>query len=187
MFIKQVHWWGWALAFLFLPNLGFGQVHNTAHMLQRSYMSLGASPAVFMDDGVNDIAVFTYFGYGFSDRMNLNVRAGFFENSNYLGANLEWLIRSESPAVTLSTGGHYVDDPGIDVTLNSTFQVARSLDLYAGLDTDLILDDDPDLPAWIFLGGSYHLLDQVDIMAEFNFGIFEIAPHILAAGFVFTF
>ena len=172
---------------LAVPQFVVAQVFNTSHSIQRASFALSASPTVFMDDGVNEIAMFVYGGYGIGRGIDLHVRAGFFETSNYIGANLEWTVRRTSPFVSLSAGAHYVDDPAVDGTLNLTFPTRRGIEFYLGLDADLILDDDPDLPAWVFFGGAYNLINQIDIIAEFNYGIFEIAPHILATGFVFYF
>ncbi len=173
-------------SFLFL-NPANAQVFNTAQSLQRGSISLTASPTVFMKDGFNTIALFTYGTYGIGNGVDLNVKAGFFEDTNYFGASLEWSIRRTVPYVSLTTGGHTVDDFGLDATLNVTYPTQNGFDIYGGLDTDLILDDDPDLPAWVFLGATYHLQSQLDVMVEGNIGLFEIAPHILAAGFVFYF
>lgn len=173
-------------SFQFL-NLANAQVFNSAQSLQRGSISLTASPTVFMKDGFNTIALFTYGTYGIGNGVDLNVKAGFFEDTNYFGASLEWSLRRTIPYVSLTTGGHSVDDFALDATLNVTYPTRSGFDIHGGLDTDLILDDDPDLPAWIFLGVAYHLQSQLDVMVEGNLGLFEIAPHILAAGFVFYF
>lgn len=175
------------LCSLFMVAPATAQVFNAAQSLQRGSMSLSVSPTVYMKDGFNTIAVFTYGTYGIGNGVDLNVRAGFFEDTNYFGAALEWSIRPNVPYVSLTTGAHVVDDPALDATLNITYPTKNGFDIYGGLDTDLILDDDPDLPAWAFLGVSYHLQSQLDIMVEGNLGLFEIAPHILATGFVFYF
>ena len=172
---------------LFLPDFAAAQVFNTSNSLQRGSFAISASPVVQMKDGSNVLAMYVYGSYGIGRGIDLHVKTGFFEGDNYVGGNLEWTIRRTSPFISLSAGAQYVTDPGVDGTLNLTFPMQNGFEIYLGLDTDLILDDDPDLPAWVFLGGAYNLINQVDIMAEFNYGIFEIAPHILAAGFVFYF
>lgn len=163
------------------------QVFKTAVTLPKSDFAISGAPTVFMDDGTNEIALFVYGQYGLGANTNVRVRAGFFEDSNYIGGNFEWVISRGSPTVSFSLGGHYKDDPAGDLTLNLSVPLNPNLDLYGGFDTDLIVDDDPDLPMWIFLGTSYHLIDNVDILFEFNYGFVEIAPEILAAGFVFYF
>ncbi len=181
------------LAYLFLliglalPLEGYGQVVKKASTIARGDFALSASPAVYMDGGTNDIGLFLYGLYGLGNNTNVRVRAGFFEADNYIGGNLEWTMRRRSPAFTFSLGGHYVNDPAVDVTFNLSVELNDMLDLYGGLDTDLILDDDPDLPIWTFIGLSYSVRDHVDVMIEFNAGIVEIAPHILSSGFVFYF
>ncbi len=149
--------------------------------------TLSGSPTVYIDGGTNEIALFVYGLYGLSGTTNLRVRAGFFESNNYIGGNFEWAIRRGGPAVTFSAGGHYHNDPAADATLNLSGAVRKNLSLYGGLDADLIFDDDPDLPLWAFLGFSIDLLDHFDIVMEFNYGLVEVAPHVLASGFVFYF
>ena len=178
---------GLSLVLLF-PKISAAQVLNTAQSIQGGSFTMSASPAVYMKDGANELALFVYGGYGLAGGLDLHVRAGFFETSNYVGGALEWTLkRREAPYISILAGAHRRDDPGFDGTMNLTFQTKRGFEWYLGLDTELILDDDPDLPAWIFVGLNHNLIDQVDLMAEFNYGIFEIAPHILAAGFIFYF
>ena len=174
------------LGFVF-PINGYAQVLKKAETLPRGNFAISGSPTVFMDGNTNDIALFLYGMYGLGANTNLRVRAGFFEADNYIGGNLEWTIRRRTPSFTFSLGGHYQTDPGLDATFNFSTPLNKNFDIYGGLDTDLILDDDPDLPIWVLLGFSYNLLNHVDILAEFNYGIVEIAPHILATGFVFYF
>ena len=169
-----------------LPRDGFSQVLKKAETLSRGDLAISGSPTVFIDDN-NDIALFLYGLYGLGNNANLRVRAGFFESSNYIGGNFEWTIRRRTPSFTFSLGGHYQNDPALDATFNFSNPLNKNFDIYGGLDVDLILDDDPDLPLWVFLGLSYNLLNHVDIVAEFNYGFVEISPHILATGFVFYF
>ena len=181
------------LAYLFLllgfalPMEGYGQVLKKASTIPRANFAISAAPAVYMDGGTNDIGLFLYGLYGIGSNTNLRVRAGFFEADNYIGGNFEWTMRRSGPAFTFSLGGHYVNDPAVDVTFNLSGALGNNVDLYGGIDTDLILDDDPDLPIWAFIGVSYSVLDHVDVLLEFNAGIVEIAPHILSSGFVFYF
>ena len=181
------------LAYLFLaialvfPLSAQAQVMKIASTISARAFSFTASPTVYMDDGTNEIALFLYGQYGLSNTTNVRARVGFFETENYVGGNFEWLISRRTPMVTLSAGGHYVKDPAADVTLNLGASLDRHLSIYGGFDADLIFDDDPDLPLWIFLGLSYDKLDRVDVLIEFNYGIVEIAAHGLASGFVFYF
>ncbi|MEM8485050.1 MAG: hypothetical protein AAF564_05850 [Bacteroidota bacterium] len=175
------------LAAFVLPQEGHGQVLKKASTIPGGDFALSAAPAVYMDGGTNDIGLFLYGQYGLGSNTNFRVRAGFFEADNYIGGNFEWTLRRSGPSFTFSLGGHYVNDPAADVTFNLTVPLNKNVDLYGGLDADLIVDDDPDLPLWTFLGFSYSVLDHVDVLLEFNAGIVEIAPHILSSGFVFYF
>jgi len=175
-----------AATFVFPPG-AHAQVMKTAVTLPRGDLSIGGAPTVFIDGAVNEIALFVYGQYGLGNSTNLRVRAGFYETTNYIGGNFEWVFSRASPAVSFSLGGHYQQDPGADATLNFSGALSRYLHLYGGIDADLIVDDDPDLPLWAFLGTSYQLLDRVDIMVEFNYGFVEVAPHVVAGGFVFYF
>lgn len=181
------------LAYLFLaiglvfPLSAHAQVMKTASTIPARAFAFSAAPTVYMDGGTNEIALFLFGQYGLSNTTNLRARVGFFETENYVGGNFEWTMRSRTPMVTFSAGGHYVTDPAADVTLNLSAPLDRHLHIYGGLDADLIFDDDPDLPLWVFLGLSYDVLNRVDVLIEFNYGFVEIAPHGLASGFVFYF
>jgi hypothetical protein len=166
-------------------QIAAAQVFNTPQSLQRGSLSLSGSPTVFMDDGANELALFVYGTYGLSNGIDFRVTAGFFETTNYIGGALEWAIRRTAPYISITTGLHRVEDPALDGALNISFPTQNGPEFYAGLDADLVLDDDPDLPAWAFLGVSYPFLDRVDMLLEMNLGLFEIAPHVLAVGFVF--
>lgn len=160
---------------------------KTSHLIPKGKFAINASPVAYMDEGANELAFFVRGLYGLGKNTNFRVTAGFFETDNYIGGNLEWPIVKKKTQVSLSLGGHYVNDPAVDLTLNLSTPLSRYVTLYTGVDTDLIMDDDPDLPIWGFLGLSYKVINQVDVMVEFNVGTVEIAPHVLASGFVFYF
>ena len=172
--------------FLF-PKAGSAQVMKNAELLTRGNLAISAAPAVFFTPDGNDIALFVYGLYGLGPNSNVRFRAGFFEGDNYIGGNVEWAMRRGSPQVSLALGGHYTTDLGFDATLNLSYPLSPLFDLYGGFDIDLFLDDDPDLPIYGFLGIAYELMQTVDIVTEFNFGLVEVSPDILSAGFIFYF
>ena len=179
---------GLSLVLLF-STISSAQVLNTAESLQGGSLALSASPAVYMKDGANELALFVYGGYGLAGGLDLHVRAGFFETSNYVGGALEWTLkRRNSPFLSILAGAHRRrrswlrrhDEPDLPNSKRLRMVTSDWIPI-------LILDDDPDLPAWVFVGVNHNLIDHIDLLAEFNYGIFEIAPHILTAGFIFYF
>ncbi|MEZ4699813.1 MAG: hypothetical protein R2834_05755 [Rhodothermales bacterium] len=163
------------------------QVLNSARSLPGRTFVLAGAPVVFNNDGANALAMFVMGRYGVGTGLDFEARAGFFEDGTLVGGSVELGLRPGPPYVSLMTGLHVQNDLAFDGGLNIAYPLSETLDLYGGIDFDLIFDDDPDLPTWANLGIDVMFIEQVHFLAEFNLGVNEISPNIWGASFVFHF
>jgi hypothetical protein len=163
------------------------QVFNSARSLPARTFVLTGAPVVFNNEGMNELALFAMGRYGVGNGLDFEFRAGFFEESTYVGGSIELGLRAAAPFVSLMTGLHVQDALGFDGGLNIAYPISETLDVYGGLDFDLVFDEDPDLPTWLNLGVDVMFIEQIHFLAEFNLGLNEISPNIWGAGFVFHF
>ncbi len=176
-----------ALPFILAAQPVQAQVFNSARSLPAGAVALIGAPVVFNEGDINDIALFAIGRYGVGNGLDLEARAGFFENDTYVGGSVELGLRGAPPYIAMMTGVHVMGDLGFDGGLNIAYPLSPTFDLYGGLDFDLIFDEDPDLPSWANLGIDVTFVEQIHFMAEFNIGINEISPNIWGAAFVFHF
>ena len=164
------------------------QIMQDARSLEQGALSFHLAGAVFAFDGVSTLTGHARVRYGLSERIDLTLRAGISEvEDTYGGAQLDILMRDEPPFVSLSAGGHFQKDPAVDGTLNATWPLPNNIHIYSGVDFDLVFDDDPDLPAWAFLGTLLPIRRSIDINLEIAVGLVPIASEVFTAGFVFSF
>lgn len=169
--------------FFLIPfHSSIAQVLQLPDLVEPGSQVVTLGPSIAIEDNQNDIGILVSAARGLGERLDVRFKFILLEESYYYGGDIELLLKSESPAVSVTAGGHYVDDPAVDATIKAAFPLIGIFDVYIGADTDLILDDNPDLPIWAFAGFNLNLTDQIDILVEFNFGTVEVAPHIMAAG-----
>ncbi len=164
-----------------------GQVLSSARSLPARTFVLSGAPVVFNNDGVNSLGLFVMGRYGTGNGLDVEFRSGFFEEATYVGGNIKLGLRPAAPFVSLMAGLHVMNDLGFDGGLSVAYPLSETLDLYGGIDFDLIFDDDPDLPTWVNLGVDLMFIEQIHFLAEFNLGANDISPNIWGASFVFHF
>lgn len=165
------------------------QVFNTARTLKQGRASIGVNPAMYAYSGENEIAVFFRGGYGINNHVDiaLNLGINYFDET-YLGADVEWLIFGNSSAAFSLTGGiHTANDVGLDGTANLTFKLANAVNLFTGLDMDIVLADESALPMWFFIGIDAALQRNFTLLFETGIGINENPPTIISLGFAYSF
>lgn len=170
-------------------SISYSQVFNTAAVLDKGSASLGINPIMFAESGNNEFAVFFRAGYGLVNRVDvsLNVGINYFDET-YIGADVEWLVfGNSSTGFSLAGGMHTADEVGIDATANLTFGLAKSVFLYTGLDMDVILADDADLPIWFFIGLDAALQRNLSLILETGVGISDDPPTIVSVGLSYIF
>lgn len=169
-----------------LPLFAFGQIFNTATILKPGKFSLGIEPAV-VD---KDLALFLHGGVGLTRNVDLSIKYGFMRYTDYFGADLEWKLMSGKPSISLTTGGHVMDDFGLDAALNISFPIGSTASLYSGLDTDINFYKQPtgtQLLAWIPVGVQIYLKPKMAFMLEAEIPINDYAYTFFGGGLSFYF
>ena len=106
------------IAFFLMTHL-FGQVFNTASTLKKGKFALGLNPAYYDDN----MGLFLHGNAGIVTGIDLAVKYGFLDGSDYIGADLEWALLKSKPDVSITTGAHVMDDFALDLSANLSFPV----------------------------------------------------------------
>ena len=161
------------------------QVFGTAQTLKSGTFSIGVNPLIY-DLGENEEALFAHVGLGLSPGFDLGFKIGLGLEETYFGLDLEWVLRRISPYISLSVGAHSWGDIGIDGTFNLTIPISRQVDLYTGLDLDVVFaDDDTLIPIWIPVGIDVALRKKMSLIIEIEIKANEEAYNIFGAGLNF--
>ena len=175
-------------------------VMESAETIQRGNFKLVGYPVLVLGEGDADNALggVVRGGYGFTDRLDLEVGAAFYEDLTYLGANAEyWLLRAApgTPALNLSVrGGLHLaqadgdDATGLDLAALTSFRLTPRAELLAALDYTHTLRDEPlDDVGTLYLapGLEYGISRNLDLLAELGLALDDDAPNYLSAGLAF--
>jgi hypothetical protein len=169
-----------------LPLFAFSQVFNTASTLKPGNFSLGFEPVVIRQD----LGLFVHGGVGLTSGVDLGMKYGFLNGTDYFGADLEWRLLGGKPNISLTTGGHVMGDMGLDLALNISFPIARSASLYSGVDTDINFYKEPvgtQFLAWIPVGVQIYLKPKMAFMLEAEIPIKDNTNSIFGGGLSFYF
>ena len=159
------------------------QVFGTAQTLKNGKWSLGVNPVMY-DLGDDEMGIFGHLGLGLKPGMDLGFKLGLgLLDETYFGLDLEWALRRQSPFISISAGGHYWGDAGIDGTFNLTFPVGRQVDLYTGLDMDVVFaEGNTPIPLWIPIGIDVMLQRKMSLLIEIEIDVNDDAFTIFGAG-----
>jgi hypothetical protein len=157
-----------ALIALLFPCLAFAQVFNTASTLSPGKFSVGINPMVYNEN----FGLFLHGGVGIKSGIDLGVRYGFMEYDDYFGADIEWSLLAGKPSLSLVTGAHKFHDTGLDLGLNLSFPITSGVQMYTGLDMDIIFGEDyrgenqTYTPVWLPIGVEIPLKSNISFMFE---------------------
>ncbi len=168
---------------LFLTLLASSQVFNTSSTLNKGQFSFGVEPSFYMN-GDNDFNLFLHGGFGLTNGMDLAVKLGALGNEEYLGADIEFPISS---SFSLSAGVHNYYDFGLDGTLLYSHKLQSGVDLFAGLDTDIVFADDTEIIFWIPLGLEVGIQKNMSFILESEICLTDIGSNFLGGGLCFYF
>lgn len=177
------------LFMLITMSISHSQVFNTAAVLEKGSASIGVNPIMFAESGNNEFAVFFRAGYGLVNRvdLSLNVGVNYFDET-YIGADIEWVVfGNSSTGFSLAGGVHTAKDVGLDATANLTFGLSSSVFLFTGLDMDVNLKDDADMPIWFFVGIEAALQRNFSLLLETGVGISDEPPTVVSVGVSYMF
>ena len=182
------------LTILILISSSPAQVLNSSGTLRQGKFQVGA----FLVDYENaDIGIFGTGSYGLGPGFDLGVRLGLGYHETYLGADLEWIVTTVKPFLSIAAGAHVFSDPGLDGTLNITFPINNQVHLYSGLDMDINfaevkqnnprtgrLEENKDtrVPIWIFVGTEIGLRNNMSVLFELELDVSDDAWSIFSGG-----
>jgi len=168
----------------FLSLNAFSQTFNTGKLLKSGQFSAGINP-VFYE---KDLGIFLHGGYGISKKVDLGVKYGVFDGSDYIGADLEWAMKGgKRYALSLITGAHMVNDLGLDAGACISFNLGTSAVFFTGVDADLEFGNDFQHYIWIPLGVELSWKGRMSIILEGDLPMSEWAWNILGGGVAFYF
>jgi hypothetical protein len=152
-------------------SIGFAQVFNSGSTLSPGKFSLGLAPIFYIDEG-SDVGLYANAGVGITQRLDFSVKLGIHDHPTYIGGDIECVILSGLPTISLALGMHAYNKLGIDGTFNLTIPIRHVASIYGGLDVDVeFRDGETTFPLWGFLG--------LEVMVRKHLGlIIEIDPAI---------
>ena len=188
---------------LFSLTIDIGaQVFNTAHVLRNGTFSLGLNPTLLNIVAEDDAGVFVHGGYGIGSGLDLAVQLGLGFEEPYIGFNIEKQLNVMVPTLSISGGLHSFNDVGLDFTFQSSYRVSPQVDIYAGLDFDLVFaekkefnpvtdrfktENDTRFLSWFFLGSEVAIRQNTTLLFEAEIGISDDAYDIFGGGINFYF
>ncbi|MDA3890493.1 MAG: hypothetical protein PF517_02385 [Salinivirgaceae bacterium] len=164
--------------FVAIAFMASSQVFNTSKTLKSRAFSVGIEPMIITNGG-SDIIVFGHLGYGLTKGIDISAKAGILHNANYYGGDIEFAFMKN---MSFSAGAHVWGDFGLDATYLLTFDIAKNVDLYGGVDADFIVEDNPYFNFWIPIGVEVYLSKTMAFLMEASIGINDSAPHLFGGG-----
>jgi len=190
-----------AVSSVFLLSAGSAQAQNvlmnSAETINKGNFKIAAFPTLLFgeDDADDEFGIAGRFGYGFTDRFDIEGKVAFFENLQLYGLDAEyWLLKNRGLDMSISLGAHITDLPevnssAIDTALVASGHVTDNLELYGGLNASFeSLDDVPDSDftrVYVVPGLEYKIHDDLDLVAEFGIGLNDDSPNYVSAGLAF--
>lgn len=169
---------------------------NSAETINPGNFKIAAFPTILFgkDDAENETGIAGRFGYGFTDRFDMEGKVAFFDGVTLYGLDAEyWLVKGPAD-VSVSLGAHktstdFVDASAIDTALLVSGDVGDKLEAYGGLNLSFESLDDVDdssfTRAYVVPGIEYKINDDLDLVAEFGIGLNDDSPHYVSAGLAF--
>jgi hypothetical protein len=160
-----------------------GQVFNTASTLGRNDFSLGLEPTVHVDGPGDGFMMFFHAGYGIKSGIDVALKLGA-GNTTYFGADLEWGL---GKIFSITTGAHNFGDFGLDASLNLTFPLRGDVDIFTGLDMDIVFADDVLVPLFLPIGVEIGMGRNISFILEAEVGLTDPSYHVIGGGVAFYF
>jgi Outer membrane protein beta-barrel domain len=173
---------------------------NSAETINPGNFKIAAFPTLLFGkevdgvEGEDEFGIAGRFGYGFTDRFDMEGKVAFFDGVQLYGLDAEvWLLKGPAD-VSVSLGAHKTsfdggDSSAIDTALLVSGHVAEKLELYGGVNVSFESIDDVDdsdfTRAYVVPGIEYKLHNDLDLVAEFGIGLNDDSPHYVSAGLAF--
>ena len=163
----------------------FGIMQSAETIEPGNYKLAGYPFFVFGEDGADDeTGAVVRGGYGFTPTIDGELKAAFFDDVTYLGADAEFLLHDSAPldvSLTLGANIGMADEPlsdstTFDAALSGSHALTRRLELVGSIEAAFVeLDDVPPgaddslRPVHLVPGVEYRLTETVDLVAEYGF------------------
>jgi hypothetical protein len=171
-----------SLVLIFFSMFSYSQSFNTGETLRAGHFSTGINPVL----SNNSLGVYLNGGYGISKQIELDLKYGIFNGQDYVGADLEWNLRSTNRMdLSIVTGAHSANYYGLDAGLVASFPVSSYVTILSGVDADFNFNMNHDRFFWWPVGVEVNLSKQVSIMLEADIPLVDFAPGIFGGGIVF--
>jgi hypothetical protein len=178
--MRRIYFLMMGLLLLCAGNL-HAQLFNAPRELGKGGISLGIEPAVYTR-GSTDLLLFMHGGVGLTKTTELSLHAGI-GNTNYLGADLEWMLARN---LTLVTGVHNFESFGLNGAIAYNVPLGNSASFWFGADADIDFADPEVLfPVWIPVGVEVRFKEKMAFLLESEIALSDPARHIISGGLVF--
>lgn len=167
------------LGIVLIANGLWAQVFNTGQTLKKGAFSVGFEPTIIAS-GNSDFILFGHFGYGLKKNIDFGAKVGLLGPDTYVGADVEFGITEN---ISFGAGAHVFGGFGLDATLLATYPATKSVNIYGGLDLDVILEGNTDFPLWIPIGVEVGLRKSLAFMLEASVGV-TTSTHYIGGGVV---
>ncbi|MCB8995545.1 MAG: hypothetical protein H6538_08050 [Bacteroidales bacterium] len=172
-----------ACTLIFSSFLLYSQSFNSGEILKPGHISAGINPVLVN----NGLGIYLHGGYGLINKVDLGVRYGVFEGADYVGADLEWGIRSTKRFdISLVTGAHAVKYFGLDLGVAASFYLGPHATLLTGVDGDINFNDNNDRFFWWPVGVQVAMSKRTSFILEVDIPLVDFAPGIFGGGFSFS-
>ena len=169
------------VVFFSFTNL-FSQVYNSGSTLSPGKFSIGIAPIFFVDEE-RDVGLYVNAGVGIARRLDFSVKLRVHDQPTYIGGDLEFMILSGMPTISLAAGLHAYNKLGIDGTFNLTIPIRGVASIYGGLDADVeFKDDHTTFPLWGFIGLEVMARRHLGLIVEIDPAISQDAQNIFGIG-----
>ena len=174
-------------------------VMNSAETINQGNLKLGVYPTVLFGKNGGDSVwgVAGRFGYGFTPSFDIEVKAAFFKNLTYLGFDAEyWFVKGRNFYASGIAGWHMTnvdvggDSSGFDLALLLSTRPHTRLELYGAFKVafDSLKNSDYNYSRpYLVPGIEYRISDDIDLLAEFGFGLNDNARNYASFGLAFYF
>lgn len=140
----------------------FAQLYNTAGVMKKKDFSIGVHPTLWN----NNFVLFANAGIGLGSGIDLGIRYGIFDGTDYLGADFEWAVIPKPVQLSAGAGLHYTGIVGIDGNLVFSFPIQNVVEVYTGLDANLEFANDIFLLVWVPIGLEAFINNRFSLMIE---------------------
>jgi hypothetical protein len=166
----------------FITLTSNAQVFNTSSTLKRGQFSAGFEPGLYISGG-SDFTLFLHGGAGITSGTDLGIKVGLLDGATYIGGDVEFALGKR---FSISAGAHSWGEFGLDGTALFTFPLKKGVHLFTGLDADIEIADDVNVPLWIPLGIEIGMGNNMGFIFESEINLID-GNHFLGGGLNFYF